>query len=125
MSEETVEYIDETPVKDEEESKPVTLLDMLQYELRERMTVALEYKNKIDGAKTSSKKQYFQKKLKKNNVEAAKILTAIERVALQQKIKETEEKNPEMLIDADWLRNKTENEPDDESCEAGGQASEK
>lgn len=29
-----------------------------------------------------------------------------------------------LLIDADWLRNKTENDPDDESCEAGGFADE-
>ena len=121
MSEEQ-EFIDETPVPKEETQKPITLLDMLQYELRERMTVALDYKNKIENAKTSVKKQYFQKKLKKNNIEAAKILTAIERVATQNKIKE--EAPMEMQVDADWLRDKIENDSDEESCEAGGGTSE-
>ena len=120
MSEEQ-EFIDETPVPNEEGQKPVTLLDMLQYELRERMTTALDFKNKIEGAKTSVKKQYFQKKLKKNNVEAAKILTAIERVAIQNKAKETVSEM-KMQVDADWLRDKTKNDPDDESCEAGGKS---
>lgn len=111
------EYIDETPVPQEEEKKPTTLLDMLQFELRDRMTTALDIKNKIDTAKTSAKKKYFQKKLKKNNIEAAKVLTAIERIAQQEKIKE---QVGEMKINPEWLRNKTKNDPDDESCEAGG-----
>lgn len=112
------EYIDETPVPQEKEKqKPTTLLDMLQYELRDRMTVALDIKNKIDNAKTVTKKQYFRKKLKKNNIEAAKILTAIERIAQQEKIKKQVD---EMQINPEWLRNKTKNDPDDESCEAGG-----
>lgn len=113
------EYIDETPVPQEKEKqKPTTLLDMLQYELRDRMTVALDIKNKIDNAKTVTKKQYFRKKLKKNNIEAAKILTAIERIAQQEKIKKQVD---EMQINPEWLRNKTKNDPDDESCEAGGE----
>ena len=81
MSEEAVEYIDETPVK--EEKKPITLLDMLQYELKERMKTALNYRTKIDTAKTDYKKKYFQTKLKKNNLEAAKILTAIQNVTVE------------------------------------------
>ena len=76
MNDEKTEYIDETPV--EGKKKPVTLLDMLQYELRERMTIALDYKEKADTAKTDIKRKYFRKKLLKNNIEAAKILTAIE-----------------------------------------------
>ena len=81
MSEDIVEYIDETPV--EEEKKPVTLLDMLQYELKERMTIALDYTTKINSAKTEYKKKYFHTKLKKNNLEAAKILTAIQNVTVE------------------------------------------
>lgn len=81
MNDEKTEYIDETPVKGKK--KPVTLLDMLQVELRERMTIALDYKEKSDSAKTDTKKKYFRKKLLKNNLEAAKILTAIENITLQ------------------------------------------
>ena len=81
MNDEKTEYIDETPVKGK--NKPITLLDMLQVELRERMTVALDYKEKIDTAKTDIKKKYFRKKLLKNNLEAAKILTAIENITQQ------------------------------------------
>lgn len=81
MNDEKTEYIDETPVK--EKGKPITLLDMLQYELKERMTVALDHKEKIDVAKTDTKKKYFKKKLLKNNLEAAKILTAIENITQQ------------------------------------------
>lgn len=81
MNDEKTEYIDETPVKGKK--KPITLLDMLQYELRERMTIALDYKEKSDSAKTDTKKKYFRKKLLKNNLEAAKILTAIENITLQ------------------------------------------
>lgn len=81
MSDEKTEYIDETPV--EGKKKPVTLLDMLQHELRSRMTIALDYKGKTDNAKTDTKKKYFRKKLLKNNLEAAKILTAIENITLQ------------------------------------------
>jgi len=66
-----------------EKKKPITLLDMLQFELKERMTVALDHKEKINVAKTDTKKKYFRKKLLKNNLEAAKILTAIENITLQ------------------------------------------
>lgn len=80
---EEVEYIDETEVPVEKEQKKITLMDMLQYELRSRMTTALEFKTKIDTAKTSYKKKYYQKKLQKNNTEAAKILTAIENMNIE------------------------------------------
>ncbi|KKM48144.1 hypothetical protein LCGC14_1557950 [marine sediment metagenome] len=81
MSDEKAEYIDETPVKGK--GKPSTLLDMLQVELRSRMTIALDFKEKIDTAKTDVKKKYFRKKLLKNNLDAAKILTAIENITQQ------------------------------------------
>ncbi len=126
MSEEKVEYIDETPVKGKKKISNMTLLDMLQYELRDRMTIALGYKEKIDTAKTDVKKKYFRKKLLKNNLDAAKILTAIENITQEKaQVFENEHapkektKKQEMQIDQDWLRDKIKNDPDDESCEAG------
>jgi len=114
MSDEKTEYIDETPVKGKK--KPVTLLDMLQYELRERMTVALDYKEKTDTAKTDTKKKYFRKKLLKNNLEAAKILTAIENITLQKaQVFENEhvpKEKTKKQVDKDWLRDKIKNDPD-------------
>ena len=78
------EFIDEAPATEEESQRPPTVVQMLQYELRERMKTALDYKTKIETAKTEHKKKYYGKKLKKNNVEAMKILTAIERVKKNQ-----------------------------------------
>jgi len=78
-----VEYIDETEIPVEKESKKLTLLDMLQHELRNRMTVALELRSKIDTAKTTYKKTYYNKKLVKNNTEAAKILTAMQNLTIE------------------------------------------
>lgn len=84
------EFIDEEPT---EEPKPkvkkIGIVEMLQHELRTHMETALEYKNKINEAKTSYKKKYFGKKLKKNNLQAMKILTAIERMS---KIKDEQTK---------------------------------
>lgn len=60
-----------------------SVLEMLQFELREHMKIALEYKKKIDEAKTNTKKQYYHKKLKKNNIQAMKVLTAIENMTQQ------------------------------------------
>ncbi len=64
----------------EEQTKPINVIDMLQVELRRLMENALKIKKKIDTAKTDYKKNYYGKKLKKNNMEALKVLTAIERV---------------------------------------------
>ena len=84
------QFIDE-PQETKNDAKPLTVLDVLQHELRQHMTIALEYKKKIDEAKTKPKKDYYTKKLKKNNVQATKVLTAIERLA-QSKTSTSEEK---------------------------------
>jgi hypothetical protein len=63
-----------------EETHEISLMDLLQVELRRHMEIALDYKKKIESAKTEYKKNYYNKKLKKNNMEALKVLTAIERV---------------------------------------------
>ena len=78
------EFIDEAMEMPEgSDGKPITLLDMLQYELQECANTSLKYKKNIDEAKTQLKKDYFKKKLKKNNTYAVKILTAIENVTVE------------------------------------------
>lgn len=67
----------------EEQTKPISVMDMLQIELRRCMESALELKKKIDSAKTDYKKTYYSKKLKKNNTEALQVLTAIEKYKQQ------------------------------------------
>lgn len=85
MSEEKQEFIHKASDEVQpQKPKPPTVLEMLQYELREHMKVSLQHKKKIDEAKTNPKKQYFKKKLEKNNVQALKLLTIIERYTQQQ-----------------------------------------
>jgi hypothetical protein len=50
-------------------------------EFKDLALKALEYKNKIDTAKTFVKKEVYKKKLKENNIKAAEILAAMEKVA--------------------------------------------
>lgn len=81
MNEEKQEFIHEADdVVEPIQTNPISVMDMLQIELRRYMEIALELKKKIDTAKTDYKKIYYNKKLKKNNKEALKVLTAIERV---------------------------------------------
>lgn len=80
------EFIHEASDEVEQPKKPPTLLEMLQYELRQHMEIALKYKKKIEEAKTQYKKDYYNKKLQKNNIQATKVLTAIERYTLQKAI---------------------------------------
>lgn len=82
MTEEAQEFIHEADAKEPKEEQPqeINIMDILQLELRRHMEVALDYKKKIEGAKTQYKKSYYGKKLKKNNTEALKVLTAIERI---------------------------------------------
>lgn len=49
----------------------------LQDELRDLTKKAVEYKMKIDSAKTFAKKRYYEKKIKKNNEMAFKVLATL------------------------------------------------
>ena len=74
------------------------IIETLQYELRSHMEKALTYKGKIDSARTKAKRDYYYKKLKKNNEQAARILTALENINVNRKlssikIEEKEQKN--------------------------------
>ncbi len=50
-------------------------------EFKDLATKAVDYKEKINAAKTFAKKEIYKKKLKKNNIKAAEILAALEKVA--------------------------------------------
>ena len=58
----------------------LSVTEMLQYELAQHARIALEYKNLIKTAKTEPKKNYYKKKLTKNNENALKILVALDRI---------------------------------------------
>lgn len=53
-------------------------------EFKELATKAVELKIKIDTAKTFTKREIYKKKLKDNNIKAAEVLSAIEKLALRE-----------------------------------------
>lgn len=55
------------------------------------MGVSKEYREKIDTAKTQTKKRYFHKKLQKNNVELSKALIMLESLHNIEKKQQSEE----------------------------------
>lgn len=50
-------------------------------EFKELAANAVNFKNKIETARTFAKKEIYKKKLKKNNIKAAEILAALQKVA--------------------------------------------
>lgn len=64
---------------EKKENKP-TLNQILEAEIRDLAHNAVVLKREIDTAKTSYKKKYFSRKLKKNNDEAVKLLMALEKL---------------------------------------------
>lgn len=50
-------------------------------EFRDLAKNSVDYKQKIETAKTYTKKEIYKKKLKQNNIKAAEILAALEKVA--------------------------------------------
>jgi len=72
-----------------EEKKELSTTEIvLAEELRQHAEVARDYKAKIDDAKTDYKKQYYRKKLAKNNTQAFQILLALEESGRIHKLKE-------------------------------------
>lgn len=49
-------------------------------EIRKHIEKAVEFKAKIDGAKTEAKRAVYKKKLKKNNIEAADLFVALDKL---------------------------------------------
>ena len=69
-------------------SKKVSIKDVLAAEVQERMLTSKQYKDKINTAKTATKKQYYQKKLKKNNEEIFKFMMGLEKLRLVDEAKQ-------------------------------------
>lgn len=59
----------------------------LGMELQEHAKLSVEYKKKIEEAKTEPKRKYFKKKLAKNNNKALQILLTLEEVSRLQENK--------------------------------------
>lgn len=53
-------------------------------EIRKHMANAIEFKKKVDGAKTETKRNVYKKKLKKNNIEAADLFTALDKLLVKE-----------------------------------------
>lgn len=54
--------------------------DIVRNEVQQLMATSKEYREKIDDAKTKTKKDWYLKKLKKNNTRLLNVLVAIEKV---------------------------------------------
>lgn len=52
--------------------------DALIAEFKDLAKVSIEFKQKMDTAKTFAKREVYKKKLKKNNIRAAEVLSALE-----------------------------------------------
>ena len=59
---------------------PISLIDIAKSEFTRLVGMARKYQEKINTAKTGAKRNYYKKKLKKNNVEAMQMLVAIEKL---------------------------------------------
>ena len=68
-------------------------------EFKELAANAIDYKSKIETAKTFTKKEIYKKKLKKNNIKAAEILSALERLMTAEESKSAGAKNETLSIE--------------------------
>ena len=53
-------------------------------EIRQHIANAVDWKQKIDTAKTEAKRNVYKKKLKKNNIEAADLFTALDKLLVKE-----------------------------------------
>lgn len=53
----------------------------LTQELNDSISASVEYRNAIQGAKTNTKRTFLQKKLVKNNIKVAELITALDRLS--------------------------------------------
>lgn len=66
------------------------LLEAIVEEIKQRTLFSIGYKKERDEAKTNAKVEHFQKKLIRNNEEAADLLAALERVSKARNEHETD-----------------------------------
>lgn len=62
-----------------------SIKELLVEELRKGATLSTEYKEAKDGSKTRYKRNYYLKKLQKNNELNAKIIVTLERLNEEEK----------------------------------------
>ncbi len=53
-------------------------------EIRQHIAKAIDFKKKVDTAKTEAKRNVYMKKLKKNNIEAADLFTALDKLLVKE-----------------------------------------
>ena len=63
----------------EEQQKP-SIDEMIRGELQRLMLYSKELRDKIESAKTKTKKDLYSKKLKKNNLKLMNIMVALEKI---------------------------------------------
>ena len=80
--------------------KQPRLIDYARAEFMHLLEQAKEYKEKINTAKTGTKRNYYKKKLKKNNVEAMQMLVAIEKLEAREADTSGDGNNTENVIPA-------------------------
>ncbi len=56
------------------------MIDIVAAELKELQTDSLNFRGQVETAKTTTKRQYFQKKLKKNNKRMMNMLVAFDKL---------------------------------------------
>lgn len=69
------------------------LIDIVQAELVDGVAVSKALREKIETAKTTAKKRYYLKKLKKNNIHVMQMLQAADRLKRREESTATEDQN--------------------------------
>ena len=83
------------PMTEEEMLQP-GIVEALVAEIKAAAGRAVHYKNEMETATTSTKRDHYKKKLSRNNDEAADIILALERII---KVKEAHEANDDATGD--------------------------
>jgi hypothetical protein len=79
----------QTPMTEEEMMDPA-IVPALVHEIQEAGKRAIQYKHELDTAQTNTKRRHYEKRLKRNNEEAADVIIALERII---KVREQHEAN--------------------------------
>ena len=62
------------------ENNNISILDVIQAEITDLMKLSQNYRERISSAKTSVKKNLYEKKLKKNNIKLMDMLMAADKI---------------------------------------------
>ena len=72
------------------------------------MESSQDYRKKIEGAKTPFKKEYYKKKLKKNNIKLMNVLSTMERLGRVQDKIDQEDNNEDVQVPTQLSEDETE-----------------